>query len=89
MKIVAIALNLAVLISSFIVGIEQGLFSPSGEGWWYCLWAFLLIVTSAVSIIMLVRLHGDSWLSLYFKRKALEEKQRIVEIDKKREDKNS
>lgn len=85
MKIIAIVLNLVVLVSSFVIGIKEDLFSPSEEGLLF-LWFWLLIVTPIVSIISLITLRSDSWLSLYFERKALEEKQRITELDKKLDD---
>ena len=87
MKIIAIVLNLAVIVSSVIVGIGEDLFAPSAG--WFCLWAWLLIVTPIVSIICLVTFRSYSWLSLYFQRKALEEKQRINEINNKMDDRNS
>ena len=88
MRILAVVLNLFVIVSSSIVGIEQGLFCPSGQGW-ISLWCWLLVATPIVSIICLVTPRSEAWLSLYFERKALEERQRITELVNKMEDKNA
>ena len=53
---------------------------PSGDEW---LFLIPMIAAPVCSIIALLCSTGDSWLPLYFKRKALEEKKKIEALNDK------
>ena len=42
---------------------------------------FIFLATPILSLIALLNIGGNSWLGLYFKRKALEEQQRINKLE--------
>ncbi len=82
-KIILILLNLLTLVSSTIVMITSGIYSPSEEGWLFCIWIWAVIVTPILSISFITgakTIPSKSWLSLYLKRKKLEEQQRITKL---------
>ncbi|HCS27457.1 MAG TPA: hypothetical protein DIW43_08375 [Spongiibacteraceae bacterium] len=75
MKILAILANIALLILVAYILYEQGM--PNGEEW------MLFIPMTAAPILNMVALFAnteDSWLALYFRRKALEEKKKIEDL---------
>jgi len=71
MRILAILSNLFLLgFIIFLLATEE----PTGDEW---LLVILITLVPIFSLIAIVFAKGDNWLSLYFKRKALEEKQKI------------
>jgi hypothetical protein len=75
MKWVAIILNVLLVITISCLFLIHG--APrEGE-----ILLFALLFTSPISSIVALALNGsDTWIGLYFKRKALEEKQRIERL---------
>ena len=75
-KTIAILANFGFLIYiSFMIG-SEGL--PYDN-----LVSFLLIVSFFIlNLFVIIFGNGNNWLSLYFKRKAIEEKKKIAEIEK-------
>lgn len=78
MKWIAVALNilLIVVVSTLVLSS-----SPSSEKDW--LLALLFFATPIASLFALFLSTQESWLGLYLKRKALEEKKRIRELEQK------
>lgn len=78
MRIIAIIGNI-VLLGTMILAWIGG---PPGGQWWFGL---LVIAVLVVNIIVLCGLKiktTSTWLELYFKRKALEEKKKIEALEK-------
>lgn len=75
MKLIAMALNVLLIVATIYLFATKG--APNKNE------IFLVIMLFAAPISSLVALSlkgGDSWLGLYFKRKALEEKKKIEEL---------
>lgn len=79
MRIAAIILNVLLLISLGLVVQVGGIPSP-GEGERVFIFFLLVVVTPIFTLLTLFLSRSESWLSLYFKRKAAEERKRIAEI---------
>lgn len=79
MKWIAIIINvILIIVVGYLVSIK-GLPDTADD-------VFIVIVFFAAPITSLFALtlkDGDSWIGLYFKRKALEEKQKIAKLDSK------
>ena len=75
MRILAIVFNLFLLGVLIFLLAKEG--APKDEAW-------LLIIPGILSpifsLIAIFGVKGDNWLSLYLKRKALEEKQKIDQL---------
>jgi hypothetical protein len=83
MRIIAIILNVILLIVIVVLIAKEGFPGPEDEGFLFDLLSFLLIVlTPIVSLVALLLEKSGSWLSLYFRRKAVEEKARIAKLDR-------
>ena len=78
MRIVAIVFNFILLGVVVFLFVTEGV--PSGDEW---LFLIPMIAAPVCSIIALLCSTGDSWLPLYFKRKALEEKKKIEALNDK------
>jgi hypothetical protein len=79
MKVIAIGLNLLLVIYILYMFITIG--APTGKDE-----MFLVILSFAAPVASVVALFlkgGESWLGLYFKRKALEEKKKIGKLEAK------
>ena len=85
MRIIAIILNAAILCLVAILIIQDGFPEPGKEPFTSLL-VILFVIVPCVSIMAL--LYGkDNWISLYFKRKALEERKKIENLNKDEESK--
>ena len=76
MKLAAIGLNVLLVITALYLFTTKG--APNKDE------IFLVVLLFAAPIISVVALSlegGESWLGLYFKRKALEEKKKIEKLD--------
>ncbi len=82
MRIAAIILNLTLIVATIVLFIDNGL--PSPDDGWFFVYFLLLIVTPVLTVFSLFLSKSESWLSLFFKRKAAEERQRISQIEKQR-----
>lgn len=80
MRIGAIVLNVILLIATPILCVEWGEVPAPDDGWFF-VYFLLVIVTPLFTLATLFLPKPESWLSLYFKRKAAEERQRIREIE--------
>jgi hypothetical protein len=58
---------------------KQGFPNPNKEGIAFLL-VILILLTPIINLIYLLFMKGESWLSLYFQRKAAEERKRITEL---------
>ena len=75
MKWIAICLNMLLIVTALYLFATKG--APSKDE------VFLVVVLFAAPVSSLLALSlkgGESWLGLYFKRKALEEKQKIAQL---------
>lgn len=72
MKWIAISLNVLLILTVGYLIASEG--APRKDEW---LWVAVLFAAPLSSLVALTRVGGESWVGLYFKRKALEEKQRI------------
>lgn len=75
MKWIAISLNVLLILTVGYLFASKG--APREDEW------FLVVVLFAAplsSLVALTRVGGESWVGLYFKRKVLEEKQRIKSL---------
>jgi hypothetical protein len=81
MRIVAIILNFILLVFFAYIVLRRGL--PSGRETFDWMFIALINAVPLCNLFVLLR-HRDSnnWLALYFKRKSLEEKKRILELKK-------
>ncbi len=80
MKILATILNILLIGVVIVEFFKSGI--PKGNDWWI----FIPLVFAPIfSIIALYIQKGDNWLSLFLKRKALEEKQKIDQLNKNKE----
>lgn len=79
MKIIAIVLNILLLISVVMLTANEGI--PSTEDAWFFAWIFM-VVTPIFTLFTFSFMGLGSWLDLYFKRKAAEERKRIAELEK-------
>jgi len=77
MRLLAIILNI-VLIGTVIYPLFSDMKSVSGKDLGM---AALLISAPIASLLSFYLQRGESWLSLYFKRKALEEKKKIERMN--------
>jgi len=80
MKTIAILFNLLLLVFLSILIFEEGVPDFTNFGWYEIIGTFLLFFTPIISIFV-IRKEGQDWLSLYFKRKALEEKKKIDQMN--------
>ena len=79
MKIVAIILNIGVICLGFWILADEGL-----DNSLYDLFYLLLFGCPIVNLFVLwqIKKTGKTWLALYFKRKRLEEQQKIDALNK-------
>lgn len=84
MRKAAIILNVLLLIGVGLIVAEDGIPSSSDD---FFLVFLLLVVTPPFTILSLFMSKSESWLTLYFRRKAAEEKRRIAEIENDPNDK--
>jgi hypothetical protein len=78
MKKIAIGLNIFLLVVVVFLLATKGM--PNGDE----LIIFIPMVAAPIcSLFALFGASGETWLSLYFKRKTLEEKQKIDQLTKK------
>ena len=75
MKLIAIGLNVLLIISAIYLFATKG--APSEDE---ILVVVILFAAPLASLVALTRTGGNSWIELYFKRKTLEEKQRIKNL---------
>ena len=75
MKWIAIGLNVLLILTGGYFFASYG--PPSEEDW---ILVVLLFAAPLSSLVALQHVGGESWVGLYFKRKALEEKQRIKSL---------
>ena len=74
LKIIAILIN-AILLSVFLYLSIPDEFPPFG-------YSLLIFGIPIINILALLLVPGkDNWIGLYFKRKALEEKKKIIKIE--------
>lgn len=76
MRKLAIVLNLCLFLFIGYMLVKHGL--PKGDD---ILFAFLFTIVPALSILALWNVEGHDWLSLYFRRKTLEEQRKIDELN--------
>ena len=75
-KIIALLLNSGWVIYFSFLLVDEG-FSSDYLG------VYLLMFSSLIlNLFVIIFGNGNNWLSLYFKRKAIEEKKKIAEIEK-------
>lgn len=79
MKAVAIVLNIFLLGFAGFVVAENWIPSPDEEAFWVMV---LLVIAPTFTIVTLLLDKSHSWIALYFRRKAAEERRRIQEIEK-------
>lgn len=75
MKAIAIWLNVLLVISVLYLFITKGM--PSKDELFLVI---LLFTTPIANIVALSLKDGESWIGLYFRRKALEEKKKIERL---------
>jgi len=88
MKIAAIILNCILIVSALsLIGGGWGKFATSGDK----AEMFFSLACPIFNIFVLAPLvlPKESWIALYFKRRKLEEQQKIDELNKKNEQKNN
>jgi len=78
MKLIAILLNFFLLVFCIFHALNGGTVRDASD----IISMFLLYATSITSLGFFL-LGGESWLGLYFKRKALEEKHKIPDLKKR------
>lgn len=79
MKIISIVLNILLVGLVLIEFIEHGLPESSEDDFWLFI---LLVVTPLVTLYyLLFSSNRESWLQLYFRRKAAEEKQKLKQFE--------
>jgi len=77
MRIIAILLNIAVLLFFAYMITKEGLPKEGKD----LIFIFLfLLFTPLINLLYIFIRKEESWLTLYFKRKALEEKKKIEEL---------
>ncbi len=76
MRILAIVFNLFLLCVVVFLFAKKGI--PQNDDW---LIVIPMILAPILSLIVIFGTKGDNWFSLYLKRKALEEQQKIDRIN--------
>lgn len=77
MRLLASVLNIALIGTMIYLFSEK---SPQGGD----LAIFALVLAAPIASLLALRVqHGEDWLSLYLKRKALEEKRKIEQLNSK------
>ena len=76
MRWISIGLNVLLILTAGYLFASKG--APREDEW---LLIVVLFAAPLSSLVALTRVGGESWLGLYFKRKALEEKQRIKSLN--------
>lgn len=76
MRIPAIVLNVGLLLYIAFILAKHGV--PRGEELFF---VALFTIVPIVSIFALLNVGGDDWISLYFRRKALEERRKIDDLN--------
>ena len=79
MRIPAIILNVGLLLYIAFMLAKHGV--PKGEDLFF---AALFTIVPIVNIFGLWNVGGDGWISLYFRRKALEERRKIDDLNAQR-----
>ncbi|MFI8979361.1 hypothetical protein [Ectopseudomonas khazarica] len=81
MKLLSILLNFALLMMVAFMLLEHGMPAPNDSDFFF---ALLAIAAPAITLYyLLFCVNSESWLQLYFRRKAAEEKQRLYELESK------
>jgi hypothetical protein len=80
MKIAAVILNALFLVWCIVMFAHDGIPSPSKDTFYFVTFVVMLS-TPIVTLLTLFLGTGQSWLSLYFKRRAAEERKRIAELE--------
>lgn len=84
MRKTAIILNILLLVGVGFIVAEEGI--PSLDDKFFLVF-LLLVVTPLFTILSFFMSNSESWLTLYFRRKAAEERRRIAEIENDQNDK--
>ena len=73
---------LAIFFNLFLLGMVIFFYATEGvpSGGDDLFWFILMTLAPVFSLIVIFGSKGDNWLSLYFKRKALEEKRKIDQL---------
>ena len=79
MKLAAIGLNVLLIITGLYLFATQGM--PSKNEIFVVVLLFAAPIISVVALSLEGLAFGESWLGLYFKRKALEEKKKIEKLE--------
>lgn len=79
MKTLAVILNIALLGVIFYVFIEYGLPGINDDFFWFVFFGALAPLFSLIALYFSPK--SDNWISLYFKRKALEERRKIDQLN--------
>lgn len=79
MRIAAISLNIMLLVIVLFLVATEGV--SEGKAW---LLLIPMVAAPICSLIAIFGAKGESWLSLYFKRKTLEEKRKIEQLSNKK-----
>ncbi len=77
MKLSAILLNIALIVTFCFMTAKFGL--PKIDEREFLLF-LLIFVTPLINLLYIFFSKGESWLALYFKRKAMEEKRKIEKL---------
>jgi hypothetical protein len=77
MKIISILLNIALIILTIPFVIATGALREGGK---YLILPLLTILIPLINLLYISFWREESWLTLYFKRKSLEEKKKIEEL---------
>lgn len=81
MKFLSILLNFALLMMVIFMLLKHGMPAPNDSDFFF---ALLAIVAPAITLYyLLFCVNSESWLQLYFRRKAAEEKQKLYELESK------
>ena len=83
MKIIVVLLNVIAILTC-IFNITESYFDKDDFFSLACgaFWFLLLCVIAIINMIFIIKFKGSGWLSLYFKRKELEEKKKIQNLKK-------
>jgi len=80
MRIIAGIFNFLCIFLLIVLIAKNGFPNPNKEGLAFLL-VTLMLVTLILNLIYILFSKSEGWLSLYFKRKAAEERKRITELE--------
>lgn len=81
MKFLSILLNFGLLMIVVFTLLEHGMPAPTDSDFFFALLAIAAPATTLYYLFFCV--NSESWLQLYFRRKAAEEKQKLYELESK------